>query len=187
MKDQLVRKAKKALNTPPKKKGDEEPEPKNSVSKKKAILVTELEIKDQVNALVSDKSLKHEEGALYLPRLYDYEVAIAKSVFSMIAIRPPTINLDSSIARAQKVLNITLSDKQIAAVKMSLNHTLSVITGGPGTGKTTVLMVILHIYREIYCGTVMLAAPTGREGVMQVWRAQAGAAGAARKRVYSFV
>ncbi len=63
---------------------------------------------------------------------------------------------------AQKELGILLSEKQIEAVKKAFCHKVSIITGGPGTGKTTVQKVLLYINEKIGGGNVLLTAPTGR-------------------------
>lgn len=64
---------------------------------------------------------------------------------------------------AQRDSGILLSDKQADAVRMCMENSFSVITGGPGTGKTTVLKIILAVYEKLHPGReVLLAAPTGR-------------------------
>lgn len=58
---------------------------------------------------------------------------------------------------------IKLSSKQIEAVKTSLLNPVSIITGGPGTGKTTILKAIISIYKSVnLIGSVSLLAPTGK-------------------------
>ena len=67
------------------------------------------------------------------------------------------------LERVVQKLSVTPSHKQIDAVKETFRHNLSIITGSPGTGKTTVLRIILEIYRFVVPnGKIMLAAPTGR-------------------------
>ena len=60
------------------------------------------------------------------------------------------------------IVGILLSAKQSEAVKKAFSHKVSIITGGPGTGKTTVQKVLLYINEKIGGGTVLLTAPTGR-------------------------
>jgi exodeoxyribonuclease V alpha subunit len=63
----------------------------------------------------------------------------------------------------QRSLSIQLSDEQEKAVLMAFSNRISIITGGPGTGKTTVLNAILGVYKMIFkSGEVLLAAPTGK-------------------------
>ena len=61
----------------------------------------------------------------------------------------------------QEELKITLAEKQLQAVRESLDKKVMVITGGPGTGKTTIINTIIRIYRGPG-QRVLLAAPTGR-------------------------
>ena len=55
-------------------------------------------------------------------------------------------DIEKELAQAQTALGITLSEKQKQAVRMVFQNQISIITGGPGTGKTTVLKVILYIH-----------------------------------------
>jgi exodeoxyribonuclease V alpha subunit len=68
---------------------------------------------------------------------------------------------DKAIQEVQRELGITLAFNQIKAVSAALGRKVLVITGGPGTGKTTIIRAIIRIYGE-HGGNVALAAPTGR-------------------------
>ena len=74
----------------------------------------------------------------------------------------PLYNVEKELEKAQQVLNIRLSEAQAKAVRMTFAHPVSIITGGPGTGKTTVLKVILYIQKQLCDDQVQLMAPTGR-------------------------
>ena len=71
------------------------------------------------------------------------------------------IEPDKAVNWVQKELSIELAEKQIEAVKNAIVSKLMVITGGPGTGKTTIINSILKIYKKIGV-EINLAAPTGR-------------------------
>lgn len=72
-------------------------------------------------------------------------------------------NLSTLIDRAQAELGILLSDEQSNAVRMALNSSVSVITGGPGTGKTSVQKVLIEAFEwATKCKSVRLMAPTGQ-------------------------
>ena len=58
--------------------------------------------------------------------------------------------------------NIKLSSKQLDAVYKTLTSRVSIITGGPGTGKTTVLCAVIECYKKLYKKPVILMAPTGK-------------------------
>ena len=70
--------------------------------------------------------------------------------------------LDRLITEAQKELGILLSQKQREAVRMVFLNLLSIISGGPGTGKTTVEKVLLYVYHKTGGRNALLMAPTGR-------------------------
>ena len=69
--------------------------------------------------------------------------------------------LDNSIKWAEKKLSIQLADNQKIAVANSLSEKIHIITGGPGTGKSTITKVILLILQQM-TKKILLAAPTGR-------------------------
>jgi exodeoxyribonuclease V alpha subunit len=76
-------------------------------------------------------------------------------------LKPIYADLDQQIEMTERETGMILSDNQKYAVKSSLLNGVSVITGGPGTGKTTIINSILNILK--HCGiTTAIAAPTGR-------------------------
>ncbi len=74
-----------------------------------------------------------------------------------------TPNLDLLISSIEKCLGITYAEAQREAIIKALSHNLSIITGGPGTGKTTVIRGLLAAYRQLHpYEPIYLASPTGR-------------------------
>lgn len=74
---------------------------------------------------------------------------------------PWRIDLDEAIPKAEEEAGMKLAPKQLAAVKMALTSKVSVLTGGPGCGKTATLNVVLSILKKRGI-KVSLAAPTGK-------------------------
>lgn len=104
-----------------------------------------------------------DEPGVFLAKFHLSETNIAARLKALInapkSIRP--IEPDKALQWVQKQLDITLAPKQIDAVKRAVTDKVLVITGGPGTGKTTIIKAILNIFSQ--CGIkIMLAAPTGR-------------------------
>ncbi|HPX82431.1 MAG TPA: ATP-dependent RecD-like DNA helicase [Syntrophales bacterium] len=71
------------------------------------------------------------------------------------------IDTDKALAWVQEQLAIALAEKQIEAVRTAVENKVMIITGGPGTGKTTIINAILKIYGTVRT-KILLAAPTGR-------------------------
>lgn len=71
------------------------------------------------------------------------------------------IDDDKAVEWVQEKLCMTLAEKQVEAVKAAATNKVLVITGGPGTGKTTIIRAILRIFSAI-TDRILLAAPTGR-------------------------
>ncbi len=70
-------------------------------------------------------------------------------------------NIDIELKNIEEKSDIELSEKQIEAVKAINKNNVTIITGGPGTGKTTIIKTIIELYEEKK-KKVVLAAPTGR-------------------------
>ena len=106
-----------------------------------------------------------DEKYVWTKVLYEKEKEIANKIISIKNCKQTTTNrpknIDSAIAEAEEANNITLADSQKEAIKNTLSSNFSVITGGPGVGKTTIIRCILYILSK-YHNTVALAAPTGK-------------------------
>ena len=98
----------------------------------------------------------------YLRELYDAELYVAGSLkrFSAYSFPKPR-TLDSNLRNLSKACGITYSAQQIEAIEKAMTTGLLLITGGPGTGKTTILNGILSLFDQ-YGIKSLLAAPTGR-------------------------
>ena len=126
-------------------------------------VVTEVEVYKVMYQMVHNKKLYYEDGALYSAKLYHFETEAAKDLATLLVqTYMPPAGLDDLITQAQKDLKLLLSDKQVEAVKRAFTNLVSIITGGPGTGKTTVQRVLLYISEKLGEEKVLLTAPTGR-------------------------
>ena len=111
-----------------------------------------------------DSALRAPNSALlYLKPLFLAELGVARQVKAL-AKGPhplPAANVDAAVAWAEQKMRITFADSQRAAVREAVTQKLMVVTGGPGTGKTTIVRAILEIFTA-KAQRVMLCAPTGR-------------------------
>lgn len=73
-----------------------------------------------------------------------------------------SIDIEAEIKESEKLLKCKLHSQQREAVKAALQNGLLIITGGPGTGKTTVIKVLRNIYERVLKKDMMFLAPTGR-------------------------
>lgn len=98
----------------------------------------------------------------YLAELFDAETYTADRLKSMIGLKTKSsANVEKLISKLENMYDISYAPLQKQSIELALNNRILVITGGPGTGKTTILKGILSLYDELELETV-LAAPTGR-------------------------
>jgi exodeoxyribonuclease V alpha subunit len=120
-------------------------------------------IEEQLKSLETDDRIAVEGDNIALTPIHFAEKGSAAKLLELSTgrISHDYINVDQAIDWACTKLNIELAPEQADAIKMGLAHKVSVITGGPGTGKSTVLKSLILILSRM--GLVAkLAAPTGR-------------------------
>ena len=123
---------------------------------------------DSFNHLIAINELIDEDGKIYYSDLYNAEKGIAeylKKYIKMPSRNIPLEVIDQEIDKVEKMTGIKYSLGQREAIISCMNNGISIITGGPGTGKTTVVDAILKIYEDFYPeDDIYLCAPTGRAG-----------------------
>ena len=104
-----------------------------------------------------------EEEWVYLIEFYVAEKNIANKLTLLDITKniKKIENFEKELKKVEKASNIKLSDKQKQAIESVNEHNVTIITGGPGTGKTTIIKSILEIYKSSG-KKVVLCAPTGR-------------------------
>ena len=135
----------------------------NSGISDKSLVLVITEVAEMIDAIAERKELIAEDGCVYLPRHYRNELYVARRIAGILISPKRGCLVHVALERAKKELDITPSELQEAAVVMAFQQNLSIMTGLPGTGKTTVLKLIIAVYHMLYPnGVIMLAAPTGR-------------------------
>ena len=100
--------------------------------------------------------------AVYLPRTYRAEAEVARRLGEMLAAMPESMStdIDSQIEELESMEGIAFHEQQKEAIRTAVRSGMCVITGGPGTGKTTIIKCIIRLLGVH--GEIALAAPTGR-------------------------
>ena len=120
-------------------------------------------IEEQIKSLLADDKIAVDGENIALTPIYYAEKGVAAKLLELSNGRPEhtVANVDQAVAWASNKLRLDLAPEQAEAVKMGLSQKVSVITGGPGTGKSTILKALLLILAQKGI-VVKLAAPTGR-------------------------
>jgi exodeoxyribonuclease V alpha subunit len=125
-------------------------------------LLGETPDEDAVNQLVDDGDLARDEDWIYRKQTWELEQELSERVLEMLTAADATVGKLRSVG--DEVLSggeLTLTPEQEAGVRAAFEHRLSVITGGPGTGKTASIRTIAKL-AESQHAKAMLVAPTGR-------------------------
>lgn len=128
--------------------------------------VAEVHITQTIAQLVNQKRLVSEVGdRMYLPSYYDYEKGVAKHLKRLLAEkRMSAREIFNQITAFEQQTGMKLARQQSQAVITSTQNLLSVVTGPPGSGKTTIITAILHVLQSFSAKSLRigLAAPTGK-------------------------
>ena len=119
--------------------------------------------------LINENKIILIDNKYYLKEMYDSEVNIVNIIKYLSNKKIDKLYLDNRIEELERVNNIKYNDKQKEAIKKSLENNITIITGGPGTGKTTIIKAICELYQNIFdlsyeelTNRIALLAPTGR-------------------------
>ena len=132
--------------------------------------VSEKVVADAYNSLLVDERIVIKDDRLYLWEMYEAETLIARRL-RLLAHEDKIKykNLDTMIKEIETHYGIVYTDEQLDAIKLAITRKVAIITGGPGTGKTTILKGILDLYKVLSSSNkvrldeqIALLAPTGR-------------------------
>ncbi len=129
--------------------------------------VSEDDATEALSNLLFSGSVIRDKGEdfdiIYHKTFYEAETGVAEILkeLSSVYFSENDFETERIISEVEKETNITLADKQRQAVKESFSNSVMVITGGPGTGKTTIINTIIRAMQKMN-KRVCLCAPTGR-------------------------
>lgn len=130
--------------------------------------------------LAEESRIVGEVNKFYIPSLYFSEVGISSKVETLLMEKGlhqfPLKEIKKHLGSLEKRLGVKYANTQIKAIETALNSNITLLTGGPGTGKTTVVRGIVELYAELHGLSldpkewakeqkpfpIVLAAPTGR-------------------------
>ena len=132
-----------------------------------------FDLTDQIQSLIDEKRIVCEDNRYYLSMTYYAEIGLAEKMKRLIDQKTnrDISYLETLLDATEIQKNITYTDVQKEAIITALSNQFTIITGGPGTGKTTIIDGLLDVYRKYYqlnCKNpaiyekIGLMAPTGR-------------------------
>ena len=124
--------------------------------------IDSLILSHDISAQILPCDSGEEVVALYLPSTYRAESEVARRLREMIDAMPDSMasDLTAQINELERIEGLAFHTQQRQAIETAVTHGMTVITGGPGTGKTTIIKCIIKLL-SVH-GDVALAAPTGR-------------------------
>lgn len=134
------------------------------------VRVSDEVYKCAMESLLTDIMVVNKEDRYYLKDMWEAETLIVKR-FRLLARKEDEVfkNLEDKLTEMENVFGITYNDDQRQAILDSIRKNFLIITGGPGTGKTTIMKGIIELYKEVHklsyeklAERVQLLAPTGR-------------------------
>ena len=134
------------------------------------VSVSDEVYKKAMESLIVDLKVIKKEEKYYLRDMYDAECFIVKR-FRLLAHKEEESfkNLEDKFKEMEQVFGISYNEEQKKAILESICKNFLIITGGPGTGKTTIMKGIIELYKEVHklsyeklAERVFLLAPTGR-------------------------
>ena len=143
------------------------PEDKLLTETARLLQIAYAEVYEVYKKLIKDDLLRTEEFAgtrlVYPEYLYRAEIGVAKRLLYLRdkVNRIWQVDYQSIIENWEHETGLKLAEAQIEAISASVEHGIFILTGGPGTGKTTVVKGILAVLEKAGC-KILLAAPTGR-------------------------
>ena len=134
-------------------------------------------IADQIVAMEKQHQISYDDERLYPTALYKAEYQIADHLDRLVKAKEsavPAETIQKTLSRVEEETGIKYDQVQVRAIETALNNKVMLLTGGPGTGKTTIIRGIVECYAKVHQLSleiddyrdkpfpVLLAAPTGR-------------------------
>ena len=135
-----------------------------------SLIIDNSKLEEIFYTLEEENKIVIENNLYFLTEYYDQELSIVDDLYLLSNSKTsPIYDFDNIINQFSQDINITYNDEQKNAIRKALENKITIISGGPGTGKTTIVKAIVNLYIKIHNFTNMeaianiaLLAPTGR-------------------------
>ena len=124
-----------------------------------------LKIRDNAHKMIGTYLLSDKidgNALIYRKTTAEAERGAAAGIKKLLSADTEEVDYMPDIIEAENALGIRLSDEQRSAVMSALNHSVSIVTGGPDTGKTSFQQVLLYVFTKYNDTPIVMGAPTGR-------------------------
>ena len=119
---------------------------------------------DAIRNAFHDRKLRGANNCFYMPRRYEQEESVSRSILRLMNSGPKPITQIEALIADYEAENFAFAECQKDAIRNVFRHPVTIITGGPGVGKTTVIKGILAVHQEVFGASSrpVLLAPTGK-------------------------
>ena len=119
---------------------------------------------DAIRNAFHDRKLRGANNCIYMPRRYEQEESVSRSILRLMSSGPKPITQIEALIADYEAVNFAFAECQKDAIRNAFRHPVTIITGGPGVGKTTVIKGILAVHQEVFGASSrpVLLAPTGK-------------------------
>ena len=143
---------------------------KDSLKKEFDLILDDITFEEIVYSLEEENKIVVEQDLYYLTEYYDAEKDITDNLYQLnVNNTTPFWEFDEEISRLEEENKVSYNEDQKNAIKKALENKITIISGGPGTGKTTIINAIVKLYIKMHdfspmevLANIALLAPTGR-------------------------
>ena len=143
---------------------------KDALKKEFNLILDEITFEEIVYSLEEENKIVVEQEMYYLTEYYEAEKDITDSLYALNANNTtPFWDFDKELAKLEEENKVHYNEDQKNAIKKALENKITIISGGPGTGKTTIINAIVKLYIKMHdfspmevLANIALLAPTGR-------------------------
>ena len=143
---------------------------KDSLKKEFDLIIDDITFEEIIYSLQEENKIVVEQDLYYLTEFYEAEADITDNLYHLtVQNTTPFYDFDQELVRLEAENHVQYNEDQKQAIKKALENKITIISGGPGTGKTTIINAIVKLYIKMHdfspmevLQNIALLAPTGR-------------------------